>query len=363
MAGTNRTGGAGGAGGSRTTVTLAGLGGSAAGGVVAAGGLGAGGAVITGGQLATGGITGTAGAVGLGGAATGGSPPAGGGSPGTGGMPGTGGRVQTGGSPGTGGFLGAGGSAVGTGGSATGGTTATCGNGTIDPGEQCDLGAGNEDAPAFLVTQAERGFAATPIVRAVSSAEFYDYRSASSHTGMEEAGSSRILLFVNSSALELALVVFHGIDLNSSGVEQPDAKVRMQFDGLPETTVVSVDDDDAADELWMPSPTTATGFWNFANNTDGGAISGLPFPGDWEISVTPSFDLGILFWTWAQSESSYVLMDLAQPLVIKAHSIPSPCRSDCTIPRCGDGILDGGEICDHGGRSGSGCSADCKSFE
>ena len=38
----------------------------------------------------------------------------------------------------------------------------------------------------------------------------------------------------------------------------------------------------------------------------------------------------------------------------------SMCRSDCTVPTCGDGILDGGEACDDGNTvGGDRCSADC----
>jgi len=359
-AGMNRTGGSAG-GGDRATGGVPASGGRpTTGGVFGTGGSRAGGSLGSGGRPVTGGVGGAAGTVGVGGAATGGVAHGGGGAPATGGSHGTGGIVPTGGSLGTGGLAGATGGTVGTGAGGATGTAVPCGNGTIDPGEQCDLGAGNDDAPAFLVTQAGRSFAATPVVRSVTSAEFYDYSSASAHTGMEEAGTSRIMLFVNSSALELALVFFHGIDKDSTGVEQPRSHVQLVFGGLPETTVVTVADEQ--DELFMTSATSATGFWTFTNNTDGGALSGFPFPGDWEISVEPTFNDGILFWTWAQSESAFIHFDLTSPLTIKARSAPSQCRSDCTIPRCGDGILDGGEICDGGAQSGSGCSSDCKSF-
>ncbi|MEO1483574.1 MAG: DUF4215 domain-containing protein [Myxococcota bacterium] len=40
------------------------------------------------------------------------------------------------------------------------------------------------------------------------------------------------------------------------------------------------------------------------------------------------------------------------------------CRSDCSPPRCGDGILDSDEVCDDGNLvSGDGCSGDCLSDE
>jgi cysteine-rich repeat protein len=33
------------------------------------------------------------------------------------------------------------------------------------------------------------------------------------------------------------------------------------------------------------------------------------------------------------------------------------CRADCSVPRCGDAILDAGEVCDDGNQqTGDGCS-------
>jgi hypothetical protein len=302
-----------------------------------------------------------------------------GGGGGVGGGVGTGGFFRTGGSLGGGGRLGSGGSSggvTGAGGTsasggvvsaggttASGGTTGTggtCGNGTVGPGEQCDLGADNKALPAFWVTQSGQGFAAVPLVRAASVTDFYSYSSASAHTGFEEAWASRVLLYLDKSTLALSLIVIHGVDIDTTGEKQPKSHVAMAFSGLPSTTTADVSDD--SDELQMTSTTTATGFWTFTENSDGGALSGLPFPGDWEITIDPTFLDGISTWTWVQSDGSMVYLDLTQPLTIKAYKSPSACRLDCTAPRCGDGILDGGEICDDGSPSGNGCGGDCMSF-
>jgi cysteine-rich repeat protein len=245
----------------------------------------------------------------------------------------------------------------------SGGTTGTggsCGNGTVGPGEQCDLGVNNAASPAFWVTQSGQSFAVVPVIRSASAPNFYNYSSASAHTGFEEAYASRILLYLDKSTRALSLVVFHGVDIDTTGEKQPTSHVQMLFSGLPSTTTVGVSDD--SDEFLMTSPTTATGFWKFSENSDGGALSGLPFPGDWEITIAPSFMDGISTWTWVQRDGSMVHLDLTQPLTIKAHSSPSPCRLDCTTPRCGDGILDGGEICDDGSQPVDGCASDCMSF-
>lgn len=365
-AGTHRTGGTVvGAGGRPSSGGTQGFGGLTTGGSPRGGGGAgaAGGRSRTGGQIRTGGRSGTGGSGGT--IAVGGSMETGG-TVGTGGTAGTGGTVSLGGGIGSGGMTSSGGSTTG-GAPGLGGATgipSTCGDGIIDPGEQCDLGADNQDAPAFLVTQAGRSFAATPLVRDVTCSELYDYRSASSHTGLEELGTSRIMLHMYEPDFGLSLIFFHGVDEDSTGLEQPESGVQMKFSGLPETATVAVVDDEISDELWMESaPGTATGWWNFRNNTDGGAFSGLPFPGDWQIELEPSFAKGITIWTWVQSDIGLIDLDPAQSLSIKAYSSPSACRTNCTIPACGDGILDGGEICDPGVPTGYYCSDDCRSFD
>jgi cysteine-rich repeat protein len=279
----------------------------------------------------------------------------------------TGGNVSSGGSTASGGRTGSGGTSdtggtIGTGGtSTTTGTEVGCGDGVVVEPEQCDLGLNNLRQPAFLVTQSGSPFAATPVVRTASVEGFYNYTSASAHTGLEELGTSRIMLFLDKSNLSLSLVFFHGIDSNTSGQSQPQSQVQMIFGGLPTTTAVAVSDDGG--ELTMTDSTNAKGSWGFTNNSDGGALSGLTLPGSWEIYVSPAFVGGISTWTWLQGDGSTMTLDLTQPITIKAFTQPAHCRADCTVPRCGDGILDGGELCDDGeSLPGTGCSSDCLSL-
>jgi hypothetical protein len=246
----------------------------------------------------------------------------------------------------------------------TGGSTkrvSVCGNGVLESGEECDAGLRNRNTPAFWVSQGSVGFEVLPMMRFESVLDLYDYYSVSAHTGWEDAGVSRIFLFLDQATLALSLVVFHGIDRTATGIEQPKSQVTFSFSGLPESTVVELSDD--FEELSMTSTTTAIGNWGFRANTDGGVLSALPFPGSWEVIITPSFIEGISRFTWVVGENQMAELDLRQPLVIKASDTSSICRTNCTLPRCGDGILDGGERCDDNGLTDVGCTSDCQAFE
>ena len=315
---------------------------ASSGGIKSTGGVQSGGTVGTGGVGRSGGAVGSGGIVATGGVPSGGTVASGGGG---GGLLASGGRVGSGGNSALGG---------------SGGTGGFCGDGIVGPGEQCDLGPDNQATPAFRVTQAGLSFDAIPLVRSGSAGDFYSYSSASAHTRFEDVGTSRMLLHLDRATRILSLVFFHGIDQDTTGQSQPTSQVVMNFSGLPESTAVEVSDDSG--ELVMTSNTTATGLWNFANNSDGGVLSGLQLPGDWTITIDPSFIMGITTWTWIQSDGSFIDLDLSAPLTIQARSTHSQCRPDCTIPQCGDGILDGGEVCDDGQPSPSGCATNCMSF-
>jgi cysteine-rich repeat protein len=144
---------------------------------------------------------------------------------------------------------------------------------------------------------------------------------------------------------------------------QPQGKAVIAFTGLPATAVVAVADD-SPNELFKTSPIAATGDWSFQNNADGGVLSGLPIPGVWSINLDPTFSAAITSWAYVDGDDSLQGLALDEPVTLKAFNTPSACRLDCSIPACGDGILDGGEVCDDGNTlGGDGCSADCASLQ
>jgi cysteine-rich repeat protein len=304
-----------------------------------------------------GGRGGTAGARGGAGGTIGGLGASGGvGGEAAGGRAGTTGVGGTAGSGTTDGFAGNGGGA---GGSVDGG--GLCGNGVPELDEECDLGAGNVDRPAFLVTQG-RSTSVVPVDRVVSASMFYGLASASSHTGLEAVATSRVYLYRDTTTGILSLVVHHGVDRNTSGQAQPAGHVVFDLASVPVSTVVAVTDD-APSEFFKGSPDSAHGEWDFQNNSDGGVLSGFPMPASWSITIAAQFQRGIGSWQYVDGSLRTLDLAVSAAVTITAFDSPSACRSNCTVPRCGDGILDGGEVCDDGNvASGDGCSAECKAL-
>ena len=237
-----------------------------------------------------------------------------------------------------------------------------CGDGKKQGREECDLGPDNGDRPAFLISQPSGTRIATnPIIRNRSATTFYDYFSASSHTGLEKVGESRIYLYVDSNTGRLSLILTHGIDDNT-GMVQPDATVDMDVTGLPPGVTVDLADDSPS-EFFKSGATTAAGRWTFSRNSDGGVLGGLPFPGAWKVTVNPTFKSGLTTWGFVRDDLVRVPLVMTEPITIEAFDTSTFCRKSCVIPRCGDGILDGSEVCDDGNViGGDGCASDCKSF-
>jgi cysteine-rich repeat protein len=158
------------------------------------------------------------------------------------------------------------------------------------------------------------------------------------------------------------LILTHGIDFDTSGQSQPQSTVNMSIAGLPGAWSVDLSDD--AGEFKKTSATTAAGDWTFNKNSDGGVLGGLPFPGTWIITVDAQFVKGISAWAWVRSDLTRTALTMGDTVTIQAFDEASFCRTNCTIPTCGDGILDGGEVCDDGNTiDGDGCAGDCKHFD
>jgi cysteine-rich repeat protein len=294
-----------------------------------------------------------------------------------GGNPGKGGRGAQGGASGSGGMGGVvsgsgggGGVSAGSGGAGRGGTSGSggkspdCGDGIVGPGEACEPGS-EPAGPALEIRQGAWRMSVRPLVGPVTATAHYAYDSRSSHTGFEAPEKSSLYLYRWSPEAALSLVFLNGVDEDSTGLIQPPSDIDVEFAGLPDTAVVMISDDDV--EFVRTTPSTARADWDCDRNSDGGVIAGLPFPGTWHLTVTPSFFAGITnfaFLSGAPSSNAgldaEISLDLSQPVEIVASERAGDCRDDCTVPRCGDGILDPGEVCDDGNeQTGDGCDG-CK---
>jgi cysteine-rich repeat protein len=234
----------------------------------------------------------------------------------------------------------------------------SCGDGFVDEGEACDEGAANDDALAAYVVYAGTIYDASPIQTGEDVVSFYDYRSASGHTGYEDVGKSTVFLFYEPAATALALVTLSGIDLDDTGVSQGKGRVVQTFAGIPDGAEILVADD-RPEEFDFVGPNEILGRFRFDDNTDGGVVD-LPWPGDYVIDIDTTLERGITTWGVISATGQFIDggENLHATLVIQ--STPSACRTDCTIPRCNDGILDAGEVCDDGNAdAGDGCAPDC----
>lgn len=222
-----------------------------------------------------------------------------------------------------------------------------CGDGITAGGEECDLGAGNRDSFAFEIAQSNGFVRGVRVDRTeLPSEDFYSYSSASAHTGFERAGESITFLHLDSFRGSLSLFLIHGVDASGSSEPQPDSEVNMRVFGLPPGWFISIADD-RPQEFFGISDVEAHGRWRFDNNSDGGVLAGIPLFFFWEITIEPEFAAGIDRWSFIDA-GERVQLDSSRRLIIRQNVEPSRCRKDCTVPRCGDGILDAGEFCPDG---------------
>jgi len=152
----------------------------------------------------------------------------------------------------------------------------------------------------------------------MSAADFYDYRSASSHTGFEQRGRSLLFLYRNLNDDELALIITHGIDNigQPSDERQPGGShVTMDLDGVPEQAIVTQSDDNNNEFRLDRDP---EGNWRFGNNTDGGVISNLPLDENWEITITTDLISQIDEWAYYFAADTQLLLDDSLPVTLRS---------------------------------------------
>ncbi|MEI8258245.1 MAG: DUF4215 domain-containing protein [Deltaproteobacteria bacterium] len=243
-------------------------------------------------------------------------------------------------------------------------TATVCGNGVQERGEACDLGDANALSAAFTVSQvalAERAIA--PVVRREAAPTFYGYSSASAHTGFELVSTSNVFLYADATDEALSLFTLAGLDGAASGPRQLTSTVGLTLSGIPTGARVTVSDDPG--EFTLTQTSVATALWSFVDNTDGGVLGDLPWDTEWTLTLDERFTRGVTAWRCVDGDGSMATTLALSAATLIRHRVRAPaCRPDCSVPRCGDGVLDAGEHCDDGNtQSGDGCRGDCSHIE
>lgn len=237
-----------------------------------------------------------------------------------------------------------------------------CGDGVLSGVEECDLGADNGPTDAFTLSQPGRPTVAVrPLVGPLGVVAFYRYESASAHTGFEDVSLANHILYVEQSTGALSIVYVAGRDGDLGLMpEQPDATLHVNWSGVPGGASVAVSDDPG--ELQSIGGGRFEGRWSFQRNTDGGAISALPWDQPWRVTAQTLRTDGVTRARFVGGNSAPIGLMFRDDVVL-THRVGGLCREDCRRPRCGDGQLDGGERCDDGNTaSGDGCASDCQRF-
>ncbi|MCK4443412.1 MAG: PKD domain-containing protein, partial [Thermoplasmata archaeon] len=170
----------------------------------------------------------------------------------------------------------------------------------------------------FALTQGNTTFAIPPIERAENVVSFYNYSSASSHTGFEKEYESKVFLYRDTISNALHLFFTHGIDDGPS----PMSEVFFDLSGIPAGAYVSQADDShhcwdppRCDEFSLACP-DREGQWQYYHNTDGGVLSGLPLDSQWCITITPQHWFAIDRWVYHFANGNAIDLNMGLPVTI-----------------------------------------------
>jgi hypothetical protein len=171
----------------------------------------------------------------------------------------------------------------------------------------------------FTLTQEGITYSIPVLEKAQDVVAFYNYYSASSHTGYEVAYESKVFLYRNTIDNSLHLIFTHNIDY-----PPPTGDGRVDFDlsGIPPGAYVSQSDDPS--HAWDPPRTqefslaypAMEGHWYYTDNTDGGVLSGLPLNVAWCITIDPLYFDNINRWIYHFGSGDPIELDMNKPVTI-----------------------------------------------
>jgi len=166
----------------------------------------------------------------------------------------------------------------------------------------------------YTITQGTFSQTITPLEKAESVEDFYDYWDYEAHTDpdIELRNQSLLFLYKNTNTGEVSLVIIHD---DGEGTAGDGGVVEFTFSGLPASTDVSVEDDPEDDDYAL----NTTINWDWPDyRTDGGAFSNIG--NQFTISIDPNFIQGMTDWKVATgniNDPTYVsIPDMEAPIEI-----------------------------------------------
>lgn len=174
----------------------------------------------------------------------------------------------------------------------------------------------------FVIEQVNWSEIVVPVPTPEDATSFYDYSSASSHTGFEQPHKSFIMMHRDSTTEELALIIHHNIDRDESGIATGFGRVDFDLEGVPPSGFIPQSDDPS--HAWDPPRTEEfslsypgmEGHWAYGENTDGGVLSGLPNDEDWSITINPLYWLNIDSWEFISGDGAAYEVNMSLSVTI-----------------------------------------------
>jgi hypothetical protein len=169
----------------------------------------------------------------------------------------------------------------------------------------------------FVIEQAGLSETVVPIPTPEDATAFYDYRSASSHTGHEQPHKSFLMLHEDTATGDLALIIHHNIDRDGTGIITGFGRVDFDLEGVPPSGFVPQSDDPfhawdppRGEEFSLGYP-GMEGHWAYGDNTDGGVLDGLPTDEEWSITINPMYWENIVNWEFHSGDGAAYELDMS----------------------------------------------------
>ncbi|UCE35890.1 MAG: PKD domain-containing protein [Thermoplasmata archaeon] len=179
----------------------------------------------------------------------------------------------------------------------------------------------------YTLTQGSNSWTIPAVESTLSPKDFYNYYSASAHTGFEIPYQSFLYLYrdIDDPSNEVGLFIIHDIDGDiGPPYGSPDAQCWMDLSGIPSGTYLAQSDDPGEFKINYPSAGKARGRWHWWYNTDGGAIGGLSTTSSWAITIEPLFWDDVSTWAYYYAGGSNINLNMNQPITISYSAQTEP---------------------------------------